>query len=328
MRVLYYLEHSITDGRVDRSGQRRVASRRVQFVETNREGEVHFAGYAPYLDYRPLTEEERPVIARILEDPWLHEDLEGRAIGHAVANVVPAHLDEVRARREELVDKTKVAVQDRLKKEINYWDHRAEQLRAQEQAGQTPRLNSAKARQRADELQTRLQKRLADLELERQLAALPPVVVGGALVIPAGLLQHLQGAKAQDIEAIETSRIETLAMAAVMAVERRLGFEPRDVSAERCGYDVESRVPPGGKLRFIEVKGRHVDGRTITVTKNEILTALNKPEDFILAVVQVSGEAAGLPRYIKRPFTREPDFGVTSVNYGLSELLKVASDPA
>ncbi len=32
----------------------------------------------------------------------------------------------------------------------------------------------------------RLKKRLADLELERQLAALPPVVVGGALVIPQG----------------------------------------------------------------------------------------------------------------------------------------------
>ncbi len=40
----------------------------------------------------------------------------------------------------------------RLQKEINYWDHRAEELRAQEQAGRTPRLNSAKARQRADDL--------------------------------------------------------------------------------------------------------------------------------------------------------------------------------
>jgi exonuclease VII large subunit len=155
---------------------------------------------------------ERPLIAKILDDPWLKEDLEPRAVGHAVAHLVPQHLEEVRTRREELVEKTKAAVKDRLTKEINYWDHRAEELRAQEQAGRTPRLNSAKARQRADELQSRLQKRLADLEQERQIAALPPVVVGGALVIPGGLLKHLQGVQHQDVKALQTARIEQLAV--------------------------------------------------------------------------------------------------------------------
>jgi superfamily II DNA or RNA helicase len=322
VRVLYYLEHSIADGRLDASGQRRVSSRQVHFIETDRDGAVHTSGYAPYLDYRPLTDEEQPQIQKVLAEPWLREDLEARAIGHAVAALVPTHLDEVRARREELVDKTRAAVKDRLTKEINYWDHRAEELRAQEQAGRTPRLNSAKARQRADELQGRLKKRLADLELERQLSALPPIVVGGALVIPAGLLAHLRGTPNQDAEAVETARIEHLAMEAVMAAERRLGYEPRDVSADRCGYDIESRVPPGGKLRFIEVKGRHRDGKTITVTRNEILTALNKPDDFMLAIVQVDGDQVGDPRYLTRPFTKEPDFHVTSVNYDVRQLLE------
>ncbi len=188
-----------------------------------------------------MEEEERPFIAKVLEDAWLKQDLEARAVEHAVARLVPNHLDEVRKRREELVEKTKVAVKDRLSKEINYWDHRAQELKAQEQAGRTPRLNSAKAQQRAEELHARLKKRLADLELERQVAALPPVVVGAALVIPAGLLKHLQGAKHQDAEAIETARIEKLAMDAVMAAERALGNDPRDVSADRCGYDIESR---------------------------------------------------------------------------------------
>jgi superfamily II DNA or RNA helicase len=321
VRVLYYLEHSITDGRLDSNGQRRVASRQVHFIETDREGGVRTSGYAPYLDYRPVSDEERPLIAKILEDPRLREDLEARAVGHAVAQLVPKHLDEVRNRREELVQKTKVAVKDRLTKEINYWDHRAEELRAQEQAGRTPRLNSAKARQRADELQGRLKKRLADLELERQLSALPPLVVGGALVIPVGLLAHLRGALHQDAAAVETGRIEHLAMEAVMAAERSLGYEPRDVSADRCGYDIESRVPPGGRLRFIEVKGRHKDGKTITVTRNEILTALNKPEAFILAIVLVDGDRVEKPRYLLRPFQKEPDFGLTSANYSLSQLL-------
>jgi len=77
-----------------------------------------------------------------------------------------------------------------------------------------------------------------------------------------------------------------------------------------------------------EVKGRAADARTVTVTKNEILTGLNKPDEFILAVVLVDGEAANAPAYVRRPFQREPDFGVTSVNYALDDLLARAEDPA
>ena len=55
----------------------------------------------------------------------------------------------------------------------------------------------------------------------------------------------------------ETRRVEMIAMQAVMAVERELGFVPRDVSADKCGYDIESHDPTGeARLRFIEVKGR------------------------------------------------------------------------
>ena len=104
-----------------------------------------------------------------------------------------------------------------------------------------------------------------------------------------------------------------------MQAEQLLGYIPRDVSADKCGYDIESRIPGTGKLRFIEVKGRVKDASTVTVTKNEILTALNKPEDFILAIVEVDGDAA-TTHYIARPFQREPDFGATSVNYDLEKL--------
>jgi len=113
-----------------------------------------------------------------------------------------------------------------------------------------------------------------------------------------------------------------VAFEAVMAAERRLGYKPRDVSREKCGYDIESRVPGSGRLHFIEVKGRAAGAKTVTVTKNEILTALNKPDDFLLAIVEVQVDGvANEPRYILRPFEREPDFAVTSVNYDLSDLL-------
>jgi hypothetical protein len=300
----------------------------MQFVEIGEGGESRTAGYAPYLDYRPLEETEKAELAPALES-WGKQDFEARAIEHAINHVVPKHLEEVRTRKEELVSKTLAAVKERLTKEINYWDHRAEELKRQEMAGKQARLNSTKARERADELEARLKKRLEELEEERRLAPIPPIAMGGALVVPAGLLARLGGelpARVAD-QARETARVEKLAMEAVMQAERSLGFEPRDVSAQKgLGYDVESRIPGTGKLRFIEVKGRVEGAETVCVTKNEILTALNKPEDFILAIVSVDGDSAN-PRYVRQPFQREPDFAVTSVNYRIDKLVGLAVQP-
>jgi hypothetical protein len=113
----------------------------------------------------------------------------------------------------------------------------------------------------------------------------------------------------------------------VMEAEKQLGNQPRDVSAEKCGYDIESKVEANGKLRFIEVKGRVAGALTVTVTRNEILTALNKPDDFILAIGQADGAQQTLV-YIRRPFQLEPEFAVESINYKLQELLARGEDPA
>ena len=58
----------------------------------------------------------------------------------------------------------------------------------------------------------------------------------------------------------------------------------------------------------------------MTITRNEILTALNEPDAFILAIVSVVDGFAQEPRYVRNPFKREPDFGATSVTYELTEL--------
>jgi hypothetical protein len=328
VRVLVFIEHSIQDARTDRGGQRHVVSRQLQFVEVDAEGRTQTAGYAPYLNYRPLAQDEHGFVGRVEEPGWVRNDLESQVLGYAVANLVPEHLGDIRRRKEELVDKTIAAVKDRLTKEIAYWDHRAEQLKQQELAGRTnARLNSGLARQRADDLAGRLQRRMAELEQERKLSPLPPVVVGGAMVIPGGLLARLKGVVSQpDVFARETARVEALAMAAIMQAEERLGFAPRDISSEKRGYDIESSIPNTGRLRFIEVKGRVRGATTVTITKNEILTGLNKPDEFILALVEVEGESA-TPHYVRQPFQKEPDFGVTSVNYDLREFLARARDP-
>jgi superfamily II DNA or RNA helicase len=328
-RALLYLEHSIQDARTDRGGNRRVVSKRLQFVEIDAQGVAVNAGPAPYLDYRPPTAEEAAAIQQLQSPDWMRNDLEARAMEHAAIHLVPQHLDDLRRRKEELIDKTKAAVQDRLTKEINYWDHRAAQLKDQELAGRVnAKLNSGLARQRADELTSRLQKRLTELEQERKLSALPPVVLGGALIVPAAVLRNLRGtgSSTPPVLAQETERSELLAMNAVMEAERRLGFVPRDVSDQNCGYDIESAIPRTGLLRFIEVKGRVRAAQTVTVTKNEILTGLNMPDDFILAICLIDGDSVEV-RHVRKPFVREPDFAATSVNYDLGELLAHSQEP-
>ena len=126
----------------------------------------------------------------MLAEPWLNQQLESKAVSYAIAELLPRHIMEVRDHRIELIDRTRAAVTERLTKEINHWDHRAQQLRLQESAGQVnARLNSELAQRRADDLQARLQNRLHELDLEAQLSPLPPVVLGGAIVIPASRLQ-------------------------------------------------------------------------------------------------------------------------------------------
>jgi SNF2 family DNA or RNA helicase len=334
IRLLFYIEHSIQDGKVEPSGERRIISRQMQFVEIDSQGNTRSGGPAPFLDYEPLAESEREQIGSFLAADWLKGDLESQALSYAVQHLVPEHFGEVRQRREETVERTIAAVKDRLTKEIAYWDHRAEELKAQEQAGRrNARLNSEMARRRADELQGRLQRRLEGLEQERRLSPLPPVVLGGAVIIPTGLLAVVDSEAGEDETEMLFARhrdlIEQTAMQAVMAEERRRGFTPRDVSKAKVGWDVESEIPAEpGRLRFIEVKGRITRAKTVTVSKNEILAALNKPNDFFLAIVEVSVKAGNAPgatavavSYVRQPFQREPDFGVTSVNYDLESLV-------
>src|SRR5438132_2298787 len=145
------------------------------FVVVAEPRRARYIMYAPYVDYRPLRADEPAVDALFArsESGWITRDLEQKALGHAIAEVVPEHLKEVRDRRSAWIGKARAAVKDRLTKEIGYWDHRAEDLKVQEQAGKTnARLNSQEARRRADDLQARLQKRMEQLDLEAQVLAL------------------------------------------------------------------------------------------------------------------------------------------------------------
>lgn len=328
-RLLFYVEDSVQDGVILPSGSKRVISKHIHFVEIKEDGSAANAGYAPYLDYRAAKEDEQAAIRSFLESQrWLQTNVEEIAVGYAIAQTIPAHVAEVRERKTQLIDKTMKAVKERLTAEIQYWDFRAADLKMKEQAGKTnAKQNSQMASRRAEELEARMQKRLTELETEKLISALPPVVVGGALVIPRGLLNKLTGrVDPFAADAMARRRVELAAMKAVLDVEASLGYIPRDVSAAKVGYDVESFIPQdkrdagGHTLRFIEVKGRVSGADTVTVSKNEILTAFNKPDEYILAIVEVDGSHTKTV-YLKKPFRERPDFAATSVNYDIAELI-------
>ncbi|GAB6058227.1 protein NO VEIN domain-containing protein [Desulfonatronum parangueonense] len=125
----------------------------------------------------------------------------------------------------------------------------------------------------------------------------------------------------------DTQASATRARAIVTDIERGLGFDPIDRELEKLGYDIESRIPGTGRLRFIEVKGRVTGAETITVTKNEVLYSLNKPDDYILAIVEFLDENTHRVHSVRRPFQREPDFRVTDLNYSFAQLLELAEEP-
>lgn len=327
-RLLFYIEDAVKDGVRLPNGNQRIVSRALHFVEINENGQAANAGLAPYLDYRSPTENELTLLRPYLkEQDWLKQDVENLALHYAITEVIPPHIRSVSERRVKQIDKIANAVKFRLNDLINYWAFRAMDLKANEEAGKVnAKLNSQQANQRAEDLEGRLKKRMEELDQERQISAVPPLVSGGAMVIPVGLLRELSGEEdlfSKDAQARKF--IEMAAMEAVMEIEKNLGYSPKDVSQSKCGYDIESWVPPelrdseGRSLRFIEVKGRTSEANTVTVSKNEILTAFNKPEEYILAIVLVD-DGVQKCSYLQEPFREKPDFAATSINYDLREL--------
>jgi superfamily II DNA or RNA helicase len=325
--MLFLLTHEV------KSGDSSVLSKRMQFVRVTPEGKASFAGWAPHLDLEPLVPSERVLIQDITAAPWVASDQENRAVSLAAATLVPEHYNEIATRRVAHVEKTLTAVHERLTKEICFWQDRWMKLKEDQEAGKDVRLNLENARRALSDLEGRLENRKRELQSMRHIVNGTPVVLGGALVIPAGLLAKRRGdeptdpvASAMAADAEARARIEKAAMEAVRRTEESRGCRVIDVSAEKCGWDLTSYPrSENGKMpepRHIEVKGRVKGAGTVCITRNEMLYAFNQGDKFVLAVVLVGeGNDVEGPHYIRNPFDREPGWGVASINYNLGDLL-------
>ena len=327
--LLFLLTHEI------KSGDGQVLSKRLQFVRVAPDGSATFAGWAPHLDLAPLVPADRAMLADVLTAPWIRADQEQRALALAAATLVPEHFQEVAERRIAHVDKVLDAVHERLAKEIAFWSDRWLKLKEDQDAGKDVRLNLENARRTVADLAGRLENRKKELMAMRHVTSATPVALGGALIVPAGLLRRLRGEPpAEDGSAFSTDpvarvRIEKLAMEAVRRVEEARGCRVVDVSAQKCGWDLTAYPPAAdGKqpdARHIEVKGRVQGAATVTITRNEMLYALNQADKFLLAIVLVGeNDTVDGPYYLRHPFEAEPGWGVASINFEIKALLERA----
>lgn len=330
-RMLVYLEHTLTDGR-ERNGQRQTISRRFQYVEIDKRGAVRDPGPEPYLGYSPTTADQMELLADGLDLVWADTAAERTARDWAIEHLAGPHFAELDTVARERVARVRAAVKDRLESEIRHWDQRTEEIKAQELAGKTPKLNSGRARARADELAARLERRMKELALEEDVHNSPPTVVGAALVVPQGLLDRISGTP--DIEphlTPDTAETDRRAVAAVLEAERSIGRIPEAQPHNNPGFDIESIDPGTGIHYFIEVKGHLPRTTEIKVSAQQVQKAKSNPERWRLAIVSVPDETDREPKvhYLTDPFKdTHLHFAQTHVPLNIAAVLAEAGGPS
>lgn len=117
--------------------------------------------------------------------------------------------------------------------------------------------------ERINQLLDRKKQRMSDLDGLSNLTLKEPQVLGCAYVMPLTQLEFKgHFGMSRDDEA------EQIAMATTTQFELEQGRFPVDVSADNVGYDIRSQDGDGLK-RYIEVKGRSVDG-AVMLSDNEM----------------------------------------------------------
>src|SRR5665811_519173 len=271
------------------------------------------AGCSPTTSRRSSPKRSGSSLAEgLLDQPWLErgaEDLavrgaEDLAVSWAVEHGINEHLAEVTERVSASVARTRRHVRQRLTQEINHWDARHADLLDQQASGRALKVRPETAEKRARDLERRLERRLAELDADEGLRPLPPVVAGGALVVPQGLLDRLAGRREQPVAtyAKDTAEVDRRAIAAALAAEHGLGREPEEMPHNNPGFDIRSRSTDGHWV-FIEVKGRILGAEDFSVTRNEVLYAKNADRyRLVLVSVHPDGPERDAIRYVANPF--------------------------
>jgi hypothetical protein len=143
----------------------------------------------------------------------------------------------------------------------------------------------AQADQHLDELNSRRETRLRELELEQHCTVADITHIGRAQVLP-----HPERTSPQLASMISDPEIERIAIAEAIRYEQARGWVVESVESENRGFDLISRRPHPEdpktfiEVRFIEVKGRAGIG-TVALSENEYRTAHRLNRDYWLYAV-------------------------------------------
>lgn len=298
-------------------GRGLAAGKRFSHVFVDPDGVASEAGAAPYLDFAPLADERALDLARF---GWLASS-ESAATRWIIEHRLPAYAAEIGDRVRTDLERTRIAVRQRLSAEINRLHSDAAKAGEDEAAGRPLKIRAATLVQRADGLEARLAQRLRELAHAGELTLKPPHVVAVALVLPRAVLDAT--AESEDGAPVlpprqpkETREVERRAVDAVLAAERALGRDPVEQHHNNPGFDIAS-LAPDGHVIFLEVKGRIAGSDDFFVSYNEVLHGKNTAPQYRLALVSVSPAGAEHDeiRYLADPFARTTfgDFGATGI---------------
>ncbi len=250
-------------------GRGNTLHRQLFVVEIAASGEMHLRQPTVFLDLIPA----KAGIAMNPPIPLDREEVERFLLEKGLE----PFLQKVRQERQKELDTISRHVELSLLTLIDRQQRQVMELLGRKEQGEEVALALGEAERRLDELNARLERRRQEIQRERQLAIADLAHIGSALVLP-----HPEQEEFAPL--VRDEEVERIAMEEAMRYERERGWMPEDVSAEDRGFDILSRHPASGSVRFIEVKGRAGVG-PVVLTRNEYKTAERLRVDYWLYVV-------------------------------------------
>ena len=278
LKVMMMLKHT-----VKQSTSNKPLSQKIMFVNIYKNKEPSINTDAPYIDFKPIDKKDKrlfDLIKQIKKDKWI-KNIDKIAYEGALQEA-DKHYEQVKERQHKYLDKVIKVIKQRLSDVENFF---STQLSKEKDP-----LKQNKLKEAQKEIEERKKKRLEDLNHEKYIEHSSPIIIGRALIIPQGYIQknRVKNKKIYSNLIKNKKRIEELSMEFVLNYETRENHQPKDVSRENHGWDIES-FDKNNDLHLIKVKGIADDEKKITITRNEILKVLNY-EHFTMFVVKVKDD--------------------------------------
>ncbi len=283
--AVFYDIHRAAPARLDvfsgavKDGRGNVVHRRIFVVEAEQGGQLSIRQPTLFLDLVAGEEEHA-----IPDDAALPGDAQVKQV--LIEQALEPLLAEVADSRRQETDTVRRHMEISLNALINRENLKYADLHLRVEAGEINLRPALKrSEERLEELNHRLETRLADLDKERHCTIADIQHYGRAWVLP-----HPERKSPGIASMVRDDEIERLAVESVIAYENARGWVVESVEKDNRGFDLISRRPhpedptTAIEVRFIEVKGRAAVGE-IALTTNEYKTAQRLGNDYWLYVV-------------------------------------------